>query len=150
MAAAVVILALTAPAVATAGGQAKCRASACLVYHEQSAPTAGKKHPQRHQRAVVVVPTTGKGPKHAHAPNKVARVLSAVGSDRGTLSRLLNDSGTGTVPAGAGTVAAPTALGAAADLGSGPTALLAVLVASALGLGIYAGVRSWRHRRASA
>ena len=80
----------------------------------------------------------------------MSRVLSAVGKDKGPLSRLLKDSGPTGLAAGSAVVAAPSALGAIFNLGSGPNVLFAVLVATAVGLAIHGGARSWRRRRASA
>jgi hypothetical protein len=147
MAAAVVLLALAAPAAAMAVGGGNC--SACKVYHEGSVPKVGGKHLQ-HQHPTGSTTTKSSGGKKPQVPKKVARVLAGVGTDKGALSGILHDSGLGTVRAGPGSVTAPSALGAAFDLGSGPTMLLAILVASALGFAIFGGVRGWRRRRVSA
>jgi hypothetical protein len=146
---AVVLLALAAPVVAIAGNGGKCNASACKVYHEPGVNSGGHPHHQPQQHHSTGPNTTGgKGSKTTAPPTKVSRVLSAVGKDRGTLSRLLKDSGSPGLAAGSATVATPSALGSVFDLGSGPNVLLAVLVATALGFAINGGVRSWRRRRA--
>jgi hypothetical protein len=149
--AAVVGVALVAPTLATAGNGGKCTASACKVYVEPSTNSTGHhRHHHQAQHQATGPSTTGEQASKKPAPTKVARVLAAVGKDRGTLSRLLRDSGSPGVAAAPTAVATPSALGSVFDLGSGPNLLLAVLVASALGFGIYGGVRSWRGRRASA
>ena len=77
-------------------------------------------------------------------------MLSAVGPDKGALSRLLKDSQQTGLAAAPATVATPSAFSSVFDLGSGPNVLLAVLVATALGFALSGGVRSWRRRRPSA
>ena len=145
---AVVGVALVAPALATAGSGGKCTASACKVYVEPGANSSGHHHQAQHQ--ATGPSTAGEQGAKNPAPTKVARVLAAVGKDKGALSRLLRDSGAPGLAAGSATVATPSALGAMFDLGSGPNVLFAFLVATLLGLAIYGGVRGWRSRRASA
>lgn len=77
-------------------------------------------------------------------------MLAHAGQDKAPLSRLMTDSGLGSVQNGASNVGSPSTLGAISSLGVGPTALLAILLASALALGVYGGVRNRRRRRPSA
>jgi hypothetical protein len=158
VAAAVFFVALALPAAALAGGggnSGKCNASACKVYHEQDLPNAGgqQQPPQQPQQPSSGGSKTGGsktgGGGHTHVPPKVTRVLQHAGPDKGPLAHLLTDTG----PSGlktAGSVAAPSALGAAFDLGAGPTVLLAILVATAVGLAATGSLRNWRRRRPSA
>jgi hypothetical protein len=146
----VVGVTLAAPALATAGSGGKCNASACKVYVEPGVNSGGHHHqPKQHPTAPSTTGekgnTTTKPP-----PTKVSRVLSAVGKDRGALSRLLKDSSQTGLAAAPTTVATPSALGSVFDLGSGPNVLLAILVATALGFALPTGIRSWRRRRTSA
>jgi hypothetical protein len=143
-AAAVFFLALALPAAALANGSGKCNASACKVYVEPSVPSAGRQ-PQPPG-------PTGPNPNggnDSQGPSKLSRVLAHAGKDKGPLSQLLTGSGPNTLQNGGGG-GAPGVLGAALDLGSGPTALLAILLASALALAVHSGVRGWRRRRPSA
>ena len=145
---AVVGVALVVPALATAGSGGKCTASACKVYVEPGANSSGHHQPQQQHHPAGPSTTGEKGGKQP-APTKVARVLAAVGKDKGALSQLLKDSGQTGLAATPASVASPSALGAIFDLGSGPNVLLAFLIATALGLAIYGGGRSWRSRRAN-
>jgi hypothetical protein len=145
---AVVGVALVVPALATAGSGGKCTASACKVYVEPGATSSGHHQPQQQHHPAGPSTTGEKGGKQP-APTKVARVLAAVGKDKGALSQLLKDSGQTGLAATPASVASPSALGAIFDLGSGPNVLLAFLIATALGLAIYGGGRSWRSRRAN-
>jgi hypothetical protein len=96
-------------------------------------------------------PTSGGGAGSTLPVSKeTARALAHAGKDRHLLSRLVRNSGLGAsreLQSGAGSTKAPSALGSAFDLGSGPTALLAVLAATAVLLLGASGVRGWRHRR---
>jgi len=79
-----------------------------------------------------------------------ARVLKHAGKDRRVLTSLVHGYGLHRViraSAGSGTDTAPTALGSAFDLGSGPTALLIVLAGTAVLLISGSGIRVWRNRR---
>jgi hypothetical protein len=49
-------------------------------------------------------------------------------------------------PSSSSAAGAPSALGSAFDLGSGPTALLAALAGTAVLLLAASGLRVWRHR----
>jgi hypothetical protein len=97
-------------------------------------------------------PTSGGGAGSTLSLSKeTARALAHAGKDRHLLSELVRNPGLGASrelqSAGAGSTRAPSALGSAFDLGSGPTALLAVLAATAVLLLGATGVRGWRHRR---
>jgi hypothetical protein len=142
-AAAVLLIALAAPGVAIAAGGAKCKASACQVYHEQGAPSAGT-----HQQPPPPQATGTSG--GTQTPTNLSRVLAQAGKDKGPLSRLLTDSGPGSVQTGPGNIGAPSALGAVFGLGAGPTALLAILVATAVGFAVRGPVRGWLRRRSTA
>jgi uncharacterized iron-regulated membrane protein len=72
---------------------------------------------------------------------KDSRALANV-AKTGPTNRLLDNS---TPSASEGT--APSAVGSAFDLGSGPTALLLVLAGTAVVLLGGSGLRLWRHRR---
>jgi hypothetical protein len=145
-AAAVLLIALAAPGVAIAAGGAKCKASACQVYHEQGAPSAGT-HQQPPPPQATGTSTTGATDTQ---PTNLSRVLAQAGKDKGPLSRLLTDSGPGSVQTGPGNIGAPSALGAVFGLGAGPTALLAILVATAVGFAVRGPVRGWLRRRSTA
>ena len=152
---AIVGVALVAPALAAAGNGGKCNASACKVYVEPGVSSGGHHQhhqPQQQQQQHSTSPSTsaGKGKAKTAPPTKVARVLAAVGNDKGALSRLLRDSGSPGLAAAPVSVATPSALGSVFDLGSGPNVLIAVLVATALGVAVGGGIRSRRRRRASA
>jgi hypothetical protein len=138
----VFFIALANPTAALAGNGGKCNASACKVYVEPNGPSAGKQQPQQQQ------PTSSstKGKGKTHVPKHLARALSLAGRDRGPLKNLLMDAGLGSMKGGAN-AGSPTMLGAAFDLGAGPLALLAILLATACGLAARGSVRSWLHRR---
>jgi len=138
----VVLFALAAPAAAIAGGGGNCTASACKVYHEQNAPSAGRQQPPQ-----PTGPSTHAGAKPAHVPKGLGRVLARAGADKGPVKRLLTDSGLGNLRSG--NVAGPSLLGAALDLGVGPMVLLAILLATAVGLATRGSVRGWLLRRRS-
>jgi hypothetical protein len=80
---------------------------------------------------------------------QTARALAHAGKDRRVLSNLVRNSGLGAtrgLRASSAGSAAPSAIASAFDLGSGPTALLAVLAGTALLLLGGSGLRVWRHR----
>jgi hypothetical protein len=143
-AAVVLIVALAAPAAAYADKGGKCTASACKVYSEGGAPSSGGQHPPK-------APTgsnksSGQQPQ---VPKNMSRVLAHAGNDRLALSRLLNgDTAIGSLGSGPGG-GSPGLLGAAFDLGAGPTVLLAILLATALGLAGRGRVLGWLRRRSS-
>ena len=138
---AAVFVALAAPGGAIAGGGGNC--SACQVYHEPNPPSAGT-----HQQPPPPQQPTGSaqsgGQQPTQAPKGLSRVLAQAGKDKAPLSRLV---GSGGSLENGGSVASPGLLGAAFDLGAGPTALLAILLASALALAARGSVRGWRLRR---
>lgn len=140
-AAAVVLLALTSPATAFAKGTGGCTASACRVYTEPPGSPGGSKGD-----------TGNKASQPLPIPSKTSRLLAKAGKDKKVLSNLLTNPGYGATrglskSVVVGTIASPSALGAAFDLGAGPIALLAILLASALGLSVHQGLRSRRRRR---
>lgn len=155
VAAALFFLALAMPAGALAGHGGKCNASACKVYLEQGGNPAGPGGPTKPQgsgtQPSTSGPATSSGGGQAKTPTKLGRVLAHAGSDKMPLKNLLGaDAGITPVRNGAGSVGSPSALGAAFDLGSGPTILLAILLATAIGLALHGSVRNWRSRRTSA
>jgi hypothetical protein len=98
-------------------------------------------------------PTSGGTSKRTALPvsSKTARALAHAGRDKQVLSNLVRNPDLGAVrelqSSGATSTKAPSALGSAFDLGSGPTALLAVLGGTAvllLGAGGFRGWRRWR------
>jgi hypothetical protein len=150
---AVICIALALPAAALAGKGGKCNASACKVYIEQGVGKPGgpgSQGPQGPQKPTGGSSTGGTVSQQTVVPNRVARVLAHAGQDKAPLSHLLTDAGLGPVKSAAGRVGSPSALGAAFDLGSGPTVLLALLLGTAIGFGIHGGLRNWRRRRAAA
>ncbi|HKN63688.1 MAG TPA: hypothetical protein VJV76_05085 [Gaiellaceae bacterium] len=81
------------------------------------------------------------------ASTNLGRVLAQAGADKDALSHLLTESGgTGTLAAGDDTTG-PGLLGAVLDLGAGPLALLAILLATAVGLASRGPVRGWFRAR---
>jgi hypothetical protein len=133
-------IALAAPTVAFAGTGGNC--SACQVYSEPYPPSAGQ-----HQQP----PSPPPGGGQQTQPSKgLSRVLAQAGQDKGPLVRVLGDSGSNSLQAG--DVGSPGLFGTALDLGAGPTALLAILLATALALGARGSIRRWRlpRRRPSA
>jgi hypothetical protein len=144
---AVFCIALALPAIALANGGGKCNASACKVYVEPNAPSAGKQQQAPPQQAPTGSVT---GSNQTQQPKDVARVLLLAGRDKAPLSRLLDDSGISRLHGGPGYVGGPSLLGAALDLGPGPLALLAILLASALALGVHGVIRNRQRGRPSA
>jgi hypothetical protein len=141
MAAFCIVLAL--PAGALASGGTKCKASACQVYTEG----AGKADGQGQQASG---PTTA---QPVHVPSKTSRLLAHAGKERAALRAIASSPGYGVKRGlfrmGATDVGAPSALGAAFDLGTGPTILLAILLATAIAFAAQGGVRSWLRRRST-
>jgi hypothetical protein len=99
--------------------------------------------------------STGKSTSSTQAPIPVpkaaARVLAHAGRDKRILHQLVTNPGLGATrsfgPSSSGAASAPSALGSAFDLGSGPTALLAVLAGTAVLLLAASGLRGWRRWR---
>jgi hypothetical protein len=147
--AALLFIVLAAPAAAFGGGGSKCHASACRVYSEQGAPGGGG------QQKPTTGPTTntsqnGGGQQQPQTPTKLSRVLAHAGNDRGALSRLFaGDSALGNLHNNSNG-GSPGLLGAAFDLGVGPTVLLGILLATGLGLAARGGARGLLRKRSSA
>jgi hypothetical protein len=141
-AAALVIGALSAaPATAFADGcsggpSAQNVYSECLPSSSGGKPTSGGK--STHSTAQVPV------------SSRVRHLLAHAKRDKHALYQLLTNprlGATGAIERGSvGPVGSPSALGSAFDLGSGPTALLALLAATAVLLLGGSGWRVWRHR----
>ncbi|GEM_PF-3545583 len=141
----VVLFFAIAPGVALAGGRSTCHASACLVYSEPSVPTASG-------QSMTGGTTGGTTTPVAQLPSTLRSVLQRVPpKDRSTLGTIFGAGPQQGLREPSGSrVAAPSALGAAFDLGSGPTALLGILAATAVALALQGGFRAWRRRRPSA
>jgi hypothetical protein len=143
--AAVAVAVLVVPPTALASGcdgapSAQQVYKECLPNGGGGGPTSGAKGGptsggQTGSTAVAVSPRTAKALKQAGKDAKsLKRVVKAFG-----LRRILQSSH----PTGA---AAPTAIGSAFDLGSGPTALLVILAGTAFLLLGGSGMRAWRSR----
>lgn len=144
VAAVVVGVTFAVPAAALAGNGAKCNASACKVYIEQSLPngTGGGGSTSTTPLPVSKLPVS----------KKAARALAHAGKDKAALTRLVQNPElflrTREPSNGYSDVAAPTALSAAFDVGTGPTALFATLAGMAVLLLLStAGLSAWRRRR---
>jgi hypothetical protein len=97
-------------------------------------------------------PTTAPATKPKPPLSKhTAHALKNAGQDRRVLSALVHGYGPTTLRANEpiSAAAAPTALGSAFDLGSGPTALLIILAGTALLMLGGSGLRTWRDRNNS-
>lgn len=83
-------------------------------------------------------------------PKAARRALAHAKGDRRVLFRLVTNPALGAQramgPSSSSAAGAPSALGSAFDLGSGPTALLAALAGTAVLLLAASGLRVWRHR----
>lgn len=145
-AATALLVALAAPAAAFADGGAKCNASACKVYHEQDATNSGGQKPPP-QKPTGSNKSGGGQQQQPQAPKN--RVLQHAGKDRGPLKNLLNgDAAIGSLSSGSGG-SSPGLFGAAFDLGTGPTVLLAILLGVGLGLAARGSVGGWLRKRSS-
>lgn len=93
----------------------------------------------------------GKASKQLRVSHRTTKALHRAGKDQKILSNLVKNPAYGTRHlshvASSGPVAAPSALGSAVDLGSGPIVLLAALAGSALLLLAASGRRAWRRWR---
>jgi hypothetical protein len=137
----VLFIALAVPAGARADGGSKCNASACKVYHEQGLPGGG------HQKPPTGPTKNGGGQQQPHASKSYSRVLQHLGKDTGPMKNLLGgDAAIGNLPSGSGG-GSPSLLGAAFDLGVGPTILLAILLGIGLGVAARGSVGSWLRKR---
>jgi hypothetical protein len=72
-------------------------------------------------------------------------VLAHAGHDKALLSKLVANPAPSNLES-TGTASAPSAIGSAFDLGSGPTALLLILAGTAVVLLGGSGLRFWRRR----
>jgi hypothetical protein len=135
----VVAAVLAGPSAALAGSGSGC--SACKVYVEQ-APSGGGDQSAN---------STTTAQKPAPVPKKAANSLKDAGKDKALLKSLVTNPAFGVTrglqSTGSGSVAEPSALTAAVDLGSGPTVLLAALAGSVLLLLAAGGFRGWRRWR---
>jgi hypothetical protein len=137
------ILAAAALSVPTAAFACGGGPSAYNVYKE-CLPTGGGSKPTGQKSSGGPTTTRHVSPRTAKALHKAGR------KDRHLLSRLVNSYNTNPRPfpsGGSGSAPPPSALGSAFDLGSGPTALLAILAATAVLLLAASGLRGWRHWR---
>lgn len=136
-AAVVVGIALAAPggAFACGGGPSAVHVySECVTNAGGDNPTTGGQQSGQNSTPVTVSPQTAKGISKA-GPD--SRVLAAIVRNPGYGEPNLKSEGAGSQP---------SALGSAFDLGSGPTALLLALAATALLLLGGSGLRFWRRR----
>lgn len=142
----VLFISLAAPAAAIADGGAKCSASACKVYHEQSGPTSQQQQPPKQTSTG---PNKDTGRKQSYARKSYSRVLARAGKDRAPLKNLLTgDAAIGTLRGGSGG-GSPGLLGAAFDLGAGPAVLLAILLGTGLGLAARGRITGWIRKRST-
>jgi sarcosine oxidase gamma subunit len=115
--------------------------SAVNVYVECVQNGGGSK-PSQHTSSGATHATT---PVTTTAPTKTDRALAHVsGPDKALLSSLAGGGEPAMKSGDAGT--APSAIGSAFDLGSGPTALLVILAGTAIVLLGGSGLRFWRRR----
>ena len=133
-------IALVAPSsvLACSGGP-----SAVNVYKE-CVPSGGGSKPTSGGKQTTTLPVS----------SQTAKALTHAGKDQRVLSDLVRNPGLGGAPralqsVGSASTKAPSALGSAFDLGSGPTALLAVLAGTAVLLLGAGGFRGWRRWRAN-
>lgn len=93
----------------------------------------------------------GKGSTSLPISKQTSRALAKAGKDKRFLHNLVTNPGLGAsrelASHSLSSAKAPSALGSAFDLGSGPTALLAVLAGTAVLLLGAGGFRSWRRWR---
>jgi hypothetical protein len=131
-------------ALAAPGGALACggsNPSAVNVYTECVPNAAGSK-PTGHQ--------TGPAPKPLPVtPQTSHAIAKSGGKDSRTLAAIVKNPGLSepSLASGSAGGSEPSALGSAFDLGSGPTALLAALAATALLLLGGSGFRFWRQRQ---
>lgn len=96
---------------------------------------------------------SGANSKPLHISSGLTRKLAHAGKDRALLTELVTNPGYGAFRGlrsntSTGAIAAPSSLAAAVDLGSGPSALLAILAATAVLLLAVTGWRGWHRWRA--
>jgi hypothetical protein len=146
LAAATVLLVLAAPAPALAKGKPKKghSPSAVDVYVEQVPTATGHAAPP---------PATGQTTESTPAvplrPKARRQLHRRGGKDRGFLRRLATHPDFVGKLEPTGAVASPGTLGAAFDLGAGPTTLFALILATALACVLGGGLRGWRRRRSA-
>jgi len=137
------VLAGPSSALACSGGT-----SAVSVYSECLPNGGGGKHSSHHARSgSTATHTSGTGISSTPTVSRRAKkVLKRAGRHRRVLTALQATAPPrmfqGTGPAEA--QSAPTAFGSAFDLGSGPTALLVVLIGTVIVLLAAGGLRGWR------
>jgi hypothetical protein len=106
-------------------------------------PSGGGSKPTNHSSTPSTTPVTA-------SSSKTARALAHVsGPDKALLSNLVSGQGLGAPSSNlqsTGAATAPSAIGSAFDLGSGPTALLLILAGTAVVLLGGSGLRFWRRR----
>jgi hypothetical protein len=78
-------------------------------------------------------------------PSSTARVLAHAGHEKALLSKLVGSSAPSNLHS-SGPATSPSAIGSAFDIGSGPTALLAILAGTAIVLLGGSGLHYWRRR----
>lgn len=138
------VLVLPPAAIADCGG----KSSAVNVYTE-CLPSGGGGKPTGHGGRTNANGGGSGNSTYVRIPKQTAKALKKAGKDGQSLTHLVKGYGgprllqsTGSTPA-----TAPTAVGSAFDLGSGPTALLIVLAGTAVILLAATGFRSARQRR---
>lgn len=138
VAAAAVAVGLVAPSAALACNND----SATCVYSDGGVNASGGK-------------SSGPGAKPRHVSKKVNSYLAKAGKDAPGLKALVQTPSLGTSKQRAlagfnpNSVSPPSALSAVFDLGAGPVALIAILIASALAIVLATGWRHWRGRLAA-
>jgi hypothetical protein len=118
------------------------------AHHTKTGSSKGSKSGSPTSSSPTTAPATKpKPPVSKHTAN----ALKNAGQDRRVLSALVHGYGPTTLRANEpiSAAAAPTALGSAFDLGSGPTALLIILAGTALLMLGGSGMRAWRGRNHS-
>jgi len=143
MAALVAGAAVTAVLVGPSAARASCNGSVSAVnVYKECLQTGGGGRPTGANGQ-------GSGANSSPATGPTAKALSHAGKDRRVLAALVRGYGQRRTLQGSepgGPVAAPSAVGSAFDLSSGPTALLVVLAGTALLLLGGSSLRVWRNR----
>jgi hypothetical protein len=139
---------LAAPSAAVASGGCSGGPSAEHVYTECIPSGSGGKPTSAAKTKASKGSTGSTAP--LPVPKRLRRVLAHAKGDKRLLESLVTNPGFGASrglkSTGSTAATAPSALGSAFDLGSGPTALLALLAATAVLLLGGSGFRVWRHR----
>ena len=142
MAALVAGAAVTAVLVGPSAARASCNGSVSAVnVYKECLQTGGGGRPTGANGQ-------GSGANSSPATGPTAKALSHAGKDRRVLAALVRGYGQRRTLQGSqgGPVTAPSAVGSAFDLSSGPTALLVVLAGTALLLLGGSSLRVWRNR----